>query len=114
MQEPQDWRGRASSHRRITGSKGRESCRNRGWIDQTSHGLYTPAFVRDALGFAAPSMRSEVEMEGFMLIRIRHCDKNIASMEQPGVFPFRPKSMLDLQASYTAIATAFGVLCGST
>jgi len=27
--------------------------------------------------FAAPSMCSEVDMEGFMLIRIRHCDKNM-------------------------------------
>ena len=48
-----------------------------------------------------------------MVIRIRLCDKNIASTQQPGISPLRPKSMLYLQASYTAIATVFGVLCGS-
>jgi len=40
--------------------------------------------------FAAPSMCSEVDMEGFMLIRIRHCDKNIASTQQPGISGLRP------------------------
>jgi len=53
-------------------------------------------------------------MEGLMLTRIRHCDKNIALTQQPGISPLRPKPMLHLQASYTAIATVFGVLCGST
>jgi len=63
--------------------------------------------------FAAPSMCSEVDMEGFMLTRIRHCDKNIASTQQTGISGLRPKPILHLQASYTAIATVFGVLCGS-
>ena len=40
--------------------------------------------------FAAPSMCSEVDMEGFMLTRIRHCDKNIASTQQPGISGLRP------------------------
>lgn len=63
--------------------------------------------------FAAPSMCSEVDVEGFMLTRIRHCDKNIASTQQPGISGLRPKPILHLQASYTAIATVFGVLCRS-
>ena len=61
----------------------------------------------------APSMRSEVDMEDFMLIRIRHCDRNIALTQQPGISALGPKPMLHLQASYTAIATVFGVLCRS-
>jgi len=60
--------------------------------------------------FAAPSMCSEVDMEGFMLIRIRHCDKNIASTQQLGISALGPKPMLHLQASYTGIATVLGVL----
>jgi len=60
--------------------------------------------------FAAPLMCSEVDMEGLMLTRIRHSDKNIASTQQPGVSGLRPKPILHLQASYTAIATVFGVL----
>jgi len=63
--------------------------------------------------FAAPSMCSEVDMEGFMLTRIRHCDKNIASTQQPGISGLRPKPILHLQASCKASATVFGVLCGS-
>jgi len=63
--------------------------------------------------FAAPLMCSEVDMESFMMIRIRHCDKNIASTQQPGISGLRPKPILHLQASYTAIATVFGVLYGS-
>ncbi len=64
--------------------------------------------------FAAPSMCSEVDMEGFILIRIRHYDKNIASTQQPGISGLRRKPILHLQASYTASATVFGVLYGST
>jgi len=67
--------------------------------------------LQDRQEFAAPSICSEVNMESFMLIRIRACDKNIASTQQPGISGLRPKSMLHLQASYTAIATVFGVLC---
>ncbi len=52
-------------------------------------------------------------MEGFMPIRIRHRDKNIAWPQLPDISPIRPKAMLYSQASYTAIATVFGVLCGS-
>jgi len=63
--------------------------------------------------FAAPSMCSEVDVEGFMLIRIRHCDKNIASTQQSSIFGLRPKPIPHLQASYTAIATVFGVSYGS-
>jgi len=63
--------------------------------------------------FAAPSMCSEVDVEGFMLIRIRHCDKHIASTQQSSISGLRPKPILHLQASYTAIATVFGVLCRS-
>jgi len=63
--------------------------------------------------FAAQSMCSEVDMEGFMLIRIRYCDKNIASTQQPGINGLRRKPILHSQASYTASATVFGVLCRS-
>ncbi len=63
--------------------------------------------------FAAPSMCSEMDMEGFMLIRTRHCDKNIASTQQPGMSALRLKPILHLRASYTAIANVFGVLCRS-
>jgi len=59
-------------------------------------------------------MCSEVDMKGFMLIRIQHHDKNAASEQQTGVSGLRPKPILHLQASYTAIATIFEVLCGST
>jgi len=86
---------------------------HQGWIDQASHGPYTPVFVRNALEFVAPSMCSEVSMEGFMLTRIRHCDKYIASTQQPAISALGPKPMVHLQASYTAIATVFGVLCRS-
>lgn len=51
-------------------------------------------------------------MEGFMVTRIRHCDNNIALTQQPAISALGPKPMLDLQASYTAMATVFGVLCG--
>jgi len=47
-----------------------------------------------------------------MLTRIRHCDKNIASAQQPGISGLRPKPMLHLQASYTTIATVFGCYAG--
>jgi len=63
--------------------------------------------------FAAPLMCSEVDMEGFMLTRIRHWDKNIALTQQPGISGLRPKPIPHLQASYTALATVFGVLCRS-
>jgi len=69
--------------------------------------------LQDRQEFAAPSMCSEVDMEGLMLTRIRHCDKNITSTQQPGISGLRPKPILHLQASYTAIATVFGVLCRS-
>ena len=69
--------------------------------------------LQDRPEFAAPLMCSEVDMESLMMIRIRHCDKNIASTQQPGISRLRPKPILHLQASYTAIATVFGVLYGS-
>jgi len=47
------------------------------------------------------------------MIRIRHCDKDIALTQQPAISALGPKPMLHLQASYTAIATMFRVLCGS-
>ncbi|MBT9159893.1 MAG: tyrosine-type recombinase/integrase [Dehalococcoidia bacterium] len=82
---------------------------------QASRGQgFTPtSSTVDRPGFAALSMRSEVVMEGFMPIRIRHRDKNIAWPQLPDISPIRPKAMLYSQASYTAIATLFGVLCGS-
>jgi hypothetical protein len=75
--------------------------------------VYTHVLNRGRPGFAAPSMRSEMVMEGVMPIRIRHRDKNIASTQLPDSSPFRPQAMLHSQASYTAIATVFWVLCGS-
>lgn len=63
-------------------------------------------------GFAAPLTGPEVGMEDFVLNRIRHPDKNSASTEQPGISLLRPKPMLYLRGSHTAIATVLGVLCG--
>jgi len=52
------------------------------------------------------------DREGFMLIRIRDCDKNITSTEQPGVSSLRPKPTLYLQASYAEIALYLGCHVG--
>jgi len=43
------------------------------------------ATIRGPAEFAAPSMCSEVDMEGFMLIRIRHHDKNAALEQRPDI-----------------------------
>jgi len=59
-------------------------------------------------------MRFEVVMEGLMPIRIKHRDKNIAATQQPDISPVRPETMLFSKASYTALETVFGVLCGYT
>lgn len=61
----------------------------------------------------APPMCSEAVTEGFMPIRIRHCDKNTALTKQAGIPGLRPKPIPHLQACCTAIATVFGVLYGS-
>jgi len=69
--------------------------------------------VVDRQGFAAPSMHSEVVMEGIMPIRIKHRDKNIALTQLPDNAPIRPKPMLHLLASYTVIEAVRGMLYGS-
>lgn len=52
-------------------------------------------------------------MEDFMPIRVRHPDKNSPSTQQPEISLVMLEAMLFSQASYTAIDTVFGVLCGS-
>jgi len=71
------------------------------------------ATMRGPAGVRNPVDVLRGNMEGSMVIGIRHCDKNTASTQQPGISALRPKPILHLQASYTAIATVFGVLCGS-
>ena len=48
-----------------------------------------------------------------MLIRIGHADKNSASMQRPAIPLLMLEAIPFSQASYTAVDTVFGVLCGS-
>ncbi len=48
-----------------------------------------------------------------MPIHIRYGDKSGGLSQRLGSSPVTPKAMLYSQVSYTAIATVFGVLCGS-
>ena len=64
----------------------------------------------DRLAFAARWTRSEKNMEGFMPIRIRHRDKNMAETQQPDISALRPEAMLFSKTSYTAMEAMFGVL----
>ncbi|HAZ31523.1 MAG TPA: hypothetical protein DCY61_02300 [Dehalococcoidia bacterium] len=63
--------------------------------------------------FAVPSMCFQVKMEDLMPIHIRYGDKNRVLSQRLDISPIAPKTMLYLQASYTAIAAVFGMLCGS-
>jgi len=60
------------------------------------------------------SMRSQAGMEGFIPIHIRYGDKNGVFLQRLDISPLAPTVMRYWQASYTAIAVVFGVLCGST
>ncbi len=48
-----------------------------------------------------------------MLIRVRHPNRNNASMQRPAIPLLMPEAMRLSEGSYTAIDTVFGVLCGS-
>ena len=63
--------------------------------------------------FAAPSMCSEVDMEVFMLIRIRHQNKNYGTTQQIEISFVMPEQTPFSQVSYRAIKAMFGVLYGS-
>lgn len=64
------------------------------------------------LAFGARWTRSEVNVEGFMPIRIRCRDKVSASTQQPDVSMVKTETIPFSQASYTVLETVFGMLCG--
>jgi hypothetical protein len=68
--------------------------------------------IVDQLAFAARWTRSEKNMEDFMPIRIRWCDKMSASTQQPHISMVKTETTPFLQACYTALETVFGMLCG--
>jgi len=74
-------------------------------------GFYTHVLNR-GVAFGARWVRSEVNVEDFMLIRIRCRDKVSASTQQPDVSMVKTETMHFSLACYSALETVFGMLCG--
>ncbi len=62
--------------------------------------------------FAAQLIDCEVIAGVLMPIRIKRLDKNCALMQQPVIPLLLIEAVPFSQASYTAVDTTFGVLCG--
>ena len=75
-------------------------------------GFYTHVLNR-GVAFGARWARSEVNVEGFMPIRIRCRDKVSASTQQPDISMVKTETMLFSQVCYTTLKAMFGLLYGS-